>query len=190
MCSAVAEPSSSTQPNAGAVEGARYSSAFFNFSYYIPEQWAVRTVASRAPGTGFPLLLSLKKKSGTDALSVIMITATELPPTYNGDVARYLTDRYRLSQAESQTSINGIPTSRMKRSNAAPSAELLSIGDRNYYRIESRTPSVSRVAIATMEKNYAIVFELIVPTKDIEPAAMELTDSLHGLNFAVKNQKK
>lgn len=172
------------------MEGSRYTSAFFNFNWYIPESWTVRTVAGRMPN-GTPLLLSLKKKPGMDTLSAIMITAAELPPDYNGDLGRYLEERYRPAQAGSQTTINGISTSRLKRANA-PDAELLSIGNRNFYRIKVETPGISRAAVATMEKSYAVVFEIIAPSAQFAAAEMELTDSLHGLSFvpgATPNKK-
>ncbi|HET8666662.1 MAG TPA: hypothetical protein VFM10_01710 [Terriglobales bacterium] len=188
-CGLFAESPLPVQPNAGAVAGSRYTSTFFNFNYYIPENWAVRTVAAKAPGTGLPLLLSLKKKSGNDAISAILITATELPTIYNGDLSRYLADRYVPAQAASQTTINGIPTSKITRSSGpAHEPELLSIGNRNYYRLKLESPGISRVAVATLEKNYALVFELITPSKDLDPMEMELIDSLHGLNFAAAGQ--
>lgn len=183
---AVAEAPVDVQPNSGAVDGAVYTSKFFGFTYGIPEQWSVRSVATRMPGNGANMLLSLKPKSATGGLSTIMITATKLPTENDGVLWRYLLERYRLNQAaDSDTTINGIPTSRMKRSAAPPDPAPLTFGDRTFYRLRVDSPAMSRIAIATTDKGHALVFEAIVPLALADQAEADLVSSLHSLNFAV-----
>jgi hypothetical protein len=177
------EMAAPAQPNGGAVNGSRYTSAFFGFSYYIPEQWMVRTVSARMPGTGADLLLSVKKKSG-DALSSINVTASPLPAAYGNDLARYLNERYRPNRAESQTTINGIPTSKIKRSAGDPDAVLLNIAEHNFYRVQVDSANSVRVAVATLEKGYVVIFELITPSAGSEQTRTQFADSLLGLTFA------
>jgi len=126
--------------------------------------------------------LSLKKNA--DAISAIMISAVELPSEYNGDLGRYLEDRYRPPHTGSQMTINGISTSRLHH-NDAPEAELLSINARSFYRVRLLSPGISRVVIGTLEKKYVIVFEVVSPASYLGGAETQLIDSLHALLFTV-----
>lgn len=169
-------------PDTGRVEGPKYASAYFGFSYRIPEGWAVRTTGGKMPGgVGGNLLLMLKRKSG-DALSSIFISATELSSDYRNDVSRFLVDRYRLNQgANSGLTINGRTIGRKVRY-AEP--ELITVAEHTYHRLDFDSTSVSRTVLATVEKGYVIVFEIVAPEKDGDQAGRELIDSMYAVTFA------
>lgn len=170
-------------PIDGRVDGAAYRNLYFGFNYFIPEQWAARGTPGKMPGVanGY-LLLTLKKKSG-DALSSVTVSATELSQKYSGDLLRYLDERYRLHREAvlSETTINGIRAGKTKNVDREP--ELVVIGDRQFYRVATESTGTTRVAMATSEKGYALVFELIVPTLRAPEATTEFMDSMLGLNF-------
>jgi hypothetical protein len=188
LCAVLLAPGAQAQspaavtPDAGRVEGAKYTSSYFGFSYMIPETWAVRGTGGRVPGVGGYLLLSLKRKAG-DALSSVMVSANELPAEYRNDIPRYLSDRYRLNQSvASGITINGIPAGRT-RVRGGSQVEVLSLSDRIFYRLSFDTAGASRSAIATVEKEHILVFEVISPSTDRERSAQELVDSLYTLAF-------
>lgn len=174
-----------TLPTDGKVDGAAYRNSYFSFNYFIPEQWVARGTSSKMSGAANSyLLLTLKKKSG-DTLSSVTVSATELSQKYNGDLMRYLDERYRLHRqgALSATTINGIRAGRNKSVDSEP--ESLEIGKRQFFRVETEWSGVTRVAIATSEKGYALVFELIVPTQYAPEATTVFMDSMHALDFTV-----
>ncbi|HYH00919.1 MAG TPA: hypothetical protein VD837_17460 [Terriglobales bacterium] len=184
---ASAQAPAGPQTHAGVVEGTRYISHFFGFSFSLPEQWAVRSVAGKTVGSGH-MLLSLKPKDSGGGLATMMLTAAPLPDgTPNGvndNLWRYLLGRYRLNQGpESDTTINGIPTSRLKKLAGVPDPVLLTFGERSFYRLRVDNSGVSRLAIATVEKGHAIVFESLVPQNMADRTEAELIDSLHSLSF-------
>lgn len=185
---AFAETPADVQPNTGSVDGSRYTSKFFGFTYSFPEQWTVRSVAGRMPGNGAWVLLSLKPKTGTGGLSTMMISAAQLPTANDAALWRYMIERYRLNQApDSDTTINGIPTSRIKRSAAPPEPSILMFGDRTFYRLRLDNAAMSRIAIATIEKGHALVFESIVPRSAADETESDLISSLHTVTFGTTN---
>ncbi len=169
-------------PDTGRVEGSKYTNTYFGFTYRIPEGWAVRTTSGKMPGgVGGNLLLMLKRRSG-DALSSIFISATELSPDYRNDVSRFLVDRYRLNQGvTSGLTINGRTVGRKTRY-AEP--ELITVAEHTYHRLDFDSASVSRTVLATVDKGYAIVFEIVTPEKDGDQAGRELIDSMYAVTFA------
>lgn len=181
---AIAEAPADLEPNTGSVDGSLYTSKFFGFTYSFPEQWTVRSVAARMPGNGTYMLLSLKPKTASGGLSTLMISAARLPAEKDTALWNYMLERYRLNQApESDTTINGIPTSRMKRSVAPPDPSILTFGERTFYRLRVDSPAMSRIAIATIDKGFALVFEAIVPRATADQVEMDLVSSLHTVNF-------
>ncbi len=178
------EPTNHTLPTDGRVEGTAYKNTHFGFTYYIPEEWAARGTAGKLPGAanGY-LLLTLKKKSG-DALSSVTVSAAELSKENRGDLVRYLDERYRLHQEAvlSETTINGIHAGRSKPADRAP--ELVMIGDRQFYRVEIESTGMTRVVMATSEKGYALVFELMVPALYAMETTSTFMDSMLSVTFA------
>jgi hypothetical protein len=182
---AIAEVPAEIEPNAGSVEGSVYKSNYFGFTYSFPEQWSVRSMAGRMPGNSAYMLLSLKPKTATGGLSTLMISAAKLPAEKDSALWQYMLERYRLNQApESETTINGIPTSRMKRSATVPDPSILTFGERTFYRLRVDSPALSRIAIATMDKGFALVFEAIVPGTIADRTEMDLVSSMHTVNFS------
>jgi hypothetical protein len=172
-------------PTDGRVDGAVYRNSYFRFNYFIPEQWTARGTPGKMLGSkNTYLLLTLKKKSG-DALSTVTVTAAQLSQNNDDDgLLRYLDERYRLHQEAvlSDTTINGIHAGKSKPADREP--DLVVIGDRQFYRVQIETTDVTRVAMATMEKGYALVFELIAPKRLAPDAITVFMDSMHGLSFA------
>jgi hypothetical protein len=176
-----AQAPAATTPDVGRVEGNKYTSAYFGFTYRIPEGWVVRGTGGKAPGVGGNLLLTMKRASG-DALSSVMVTATELPTEYRNDVSRYLADRYRVNQAASSgVKINGWSLGRS--SNKGNDPELVNVAERSYYRVEIGSASVSRTVMATLEKGYVLIFEIVSPARNADQAARELVDSMYAVTF-------
>jgi hypothetical protein len=171
-------------PTDGRVDGAAYRNSHFGFNYFIPEQWIARGTPGKMPGVANGYLLLTLKKKGGDAFSSVTISAAEISRKYNGDLVRYLDERYRLHQQAvlSDTTINGIRAGKSKSVDREP--ESLIIGDRQFYRVETESTGTTRVVMATSEKGYALIFELIAPTRYAPEATTEFMDSMHGLSFA------
>lgn len=176
-------PAATAAPDAGKVEGNTYTNPYFGFSYRMPEGWVVRATGGRMAGPGGNLLLMLKRKSG-DALSSIMVSATELPADYRNDVSRYLLDRYRLNQSVSSgLTLNGRSMGRSTvRGGADP--ELVTVAEHTYYRVEFESAAVSRTVMATLEKGYVVIFEIVSPSREGEQAGRELVDSIYAVTYA------
>ncbi len=180
------EATKHTLPTDGRVEGSAYRNSHFGFTYYIPEQWAARGTPGKLPGVanGY-LLLTLKKTSG-DSLSSVTLSAAELSEKFkgDGDVLRYLDERYRLHQeaALSETTINGIRAGKSKAVDREP--ESVIIGDRQFYKVEIESTGMTRVAMATTEKGCALVFELTTPTRYAPETTAAFMDSMLSLTFA------
>ncbi len=177
--------SESLQPNSGQVKGNLYRNAYFGFSYFIPEQWSARPVGGKLPGLadGY-VLLPLKRQSG-DPLSSITVSAVDLSK-YGGDLMQFLDERYRLRREtaeESETLINGIRVSRSKPREQEPEPEALIIGQRTFYRLSEESTGVTRLTVATTEKGYALIFELVTPERLADSLRTPFMDSLHGLDF-------
>lgn len=182
LSEALAEIPGSAQPDSGAVDGSKYSNAFFGFSYKIPDDWAVRSTTGRVPG-GF-LLLSLKRKQSPDPLSAMLISAAQVPPSYGTELLPFLLDRYRLTQSSGQgLSINGISTGKTRLLPGVYEPEVVSFGERTFYRIQFEKSGVSRMVVGTADKGYALIFELSVPQRMADETMTVFTDSLHTLTF-------
>jgi hypothetical protein len=174
-------PAAAVTPDAGQVTGSTYTSSYFGFTYRIPDGWVVRATGGKLPGVPGNLLFMLKRKSG-DALSMITVSAAQMPADYRNDVSRYLEDRYRVNQSSNSSfTINGLPPIRSKRNEAE--ADLVALASHSFYRIEVETPSASRTALATLSRGYVLVFEVMGPTRDADNAARELVDSMYALTF-------
>ena len=171
------------RPKSGRVDGAAYRNSYLGFNYFFPENWVARGTPGKLAGTANGhLLLTLKRSSG-EQLSSVILSAAELN-AYGGDLQRYLDARYRLHEDAGEArdmTINGISVSRGKRSDQEPA--LMMLGDRAFYRVDTVWGGITRVAVATEQRGYALVFELIVPTKSAAVTTQEFVDSLHGLNF-------
>jgi hypothetical protein len=164
--SASAQSGSTNAPLANAhVDGAAYRNPYLGFEYFIPEAWTPKGAAGKLPGTtnGYRLL-TLKRQRGQEQLSSVMLIAEDLS-AYGGDLQRFIDRRYRLDE------------------DSEP--ELLMIGDRAFYRVDSDSDSINRVAIVTERHGYALAFELIGPTSLFEDMERAFVDSMHGLNFSV-----
>lgn len=176
-------PAANSTPDMGRVEGNKYTSAYFGFTYRIPEGWAVRGTGGTMPGSGGNLLLMLKRNSG-DALSSIFVSATPLTAEYRDDVSRYLVDRYRLNRSvNSGLTINGRSVTRSTvRGGADP--ELITVAECNYYHLEFEAAGVSRAVMASLQKGYVVIFEIVSRAREGEQADRELVDSMYAVNFA------
>ncbi len=179
--------SSESLPTSGELKGNVYRNNFFGFNYFIPEGWAARGKGGKLPGaTNGYLLLPLKRQSG-DPLALINLSAVDLSNS-GGDVKQFLQERHRLRREtadQSDTVINGIRVSRGRPKTQEIEPELLVIGQRNFYRMAEESSGVTRVTVATSEKGYALVFELIAPDSVVDDMQARFADSLHGLDFAV-----
>jgi hypothetical protein len=180
----VAQQATNTSlPTDGRVDGTTYRNSYFGFNYFIPEEWAARGTPGKMPGaTSGYLLLTLKQKSG-DAFSSLKVSATDISKTYKGNLLEFMDDRYRLHQEASlpETTINGIRAGRSKAVDREP--ESVIIGDRQFYRVTTESTGTTMVAMATVEKGYALIFELIVPTQRAPEATTVFMDSMIALNF-------
>jgi hypothetical protein len=185
LCSAAVagnEPAE-TLASSGRIDGAVYKNNYLGMEYFVPENWVARVTPAKLPGSGNDyLLLTLKRKHG-EQLSSVMVSSAELNG-YGGDLQRYLEKRYRRhdgSDDSADATINGISIGKSKR--ADPDPQLLMISGRSFYRVDTESGAITRVAIATEQHHCALVFELIVPTNVAEKAVTEFVESLYALTF-------
>lgn len=182
-------PVNGSLPTNGRLDTNIYRNAFFGFNYFVPEKWVGRASTAKMPGVtdGF-VLLQAKRKEG-DALSSISINAVDLA-SYGGKLEPFLRDRYRLKREgiEGDTTINGVRLSKNKEVSVEP--EMLVIGERTFYRILTESTGVTRLAMVTAEKGYALAFEMIVPGRYASESTTDFLDSLHALDFRTAAAQK
>lgn len=170
-------------PKSGHVDGNVYRNSYLGLNYYVPEQWSARVVGTKLLGvTNGYVLLTAKRTSGSDPLSTINVNVVDLTP-YDGDLMRFLDARYRFKRdaVESEMTINGNRTTRLKGSDSSP--EPVTFVNRTFYRLQGESTGVTRLTMATTEKGYAVVFELISPARYAPETSVQFMDSLHAVTF-------